>query len=341
MATMTKTASRKGEKVLTVEVDVPAVAGRVKRVWRDSQECAHRWASGACDEGRAGSANVFFHGATIYSYGAHFPMAQRQKRVKGDGVFVLVSSRSYSVSTSSHQSDVRQAVRGQTTYTVDNVTAHTVAPHLHNLDAYRVEAVHFCKKAKAARTNRAQYEATAVRLITEANEYAEAVGLKERLTAPEGADGLEKWAASALAAEAAAEEKHKREVSKAAQKAAKELAVRVAEWEQRLTAWKDGGKDEPGRCPDSRHPLAELAFLRVKGSVLETSQRVAVPLKTALPVLAIIRSGKDWAPEIGSARVAIDGFDLRCVDQVAKQITIGCHLITFDEVERVAKTVGL
>ena len=90
---------------------------RYRKVFKDMRECCHVWASQRQDEGRAG--NVFFHGKTIYSYGYHFPMAsfvdeKHAKRLVAPGFavpkVVLVTTRSYSVSTSKHQSYCRAAI---------------------------------------------------------------------------------------------------------------------------------------------------------------------------------------------------------------------------------------
>lgn len=58
--------------------------------------------------------NVFTDGDRIYSYGMHFVMAETFRNPDGSPRFVLVNGDRYSVSTSSHQSDVRSALRKHT-----------------------------------------------------------------------------------------------------------------------------------------------------------------------------------------------------------------------------------
>lgn len=70
----------------------------------NSSEVAHVWARQSQDHGRS-NASVYFEGAKIYSYGSHFCMGNIIK----DGI-VLITNRSYSVTTSKHLGWVRYAV---------------------------------------------------------------------------------------------------------------------------------------------------------------------------------------------------------------------------------------
>lgn len=314
-----------------------------KQVWRDSQECAHRWAANKHAAGRAG--NVFFEGATVYSYGRHFAIAAHQTRTgkghKNGAAFVLLTTRTYSVSTARHINEVRRAVpSGTTVFHVRNPTATTRAEHRANLKECAEKALELCTKARTARARKAEYEAEAARTIKSANEYAEAVGLSDRIRAPKGKDGLKEWAGAARAAERKQQEADRRARARREKEARARLAPAVAQWEQKVSAWRAGAADGPGPCPDRAHPAAELAFLRVKGAVLETSLRVAVPLKSALPVLALVRAERPYqAPTEGA--LSIDGFDLRTVDPVTRRVVIGCHTITFDEITRTATKHGI
>lgn len=68
---------------------------------------AHVWAQNNQPDGRSSNGNFFFEGPTLYSYGHHFAVGH----IMPDGL-ALLNSDSYSVSTSRHQRDARQAVRG-------------------------------------------------------------------------------------------------------------------------------------------------------------------------------------------------------------------------------------
>lgn len=98
------------------------MAKRVRSVY-PTNEIPHLWAHGL-EEGRKirnGSSNVYAIGDTIYSYGSHFPMAQRVEvadaarnvhgRAMPGSVGYLFTTRTYSVTTAGHLSAVRGAMR--------------------------------------------------------------------------------------------------------------------------------------------------------------------------------------------------------------------------------------
>lgn len=74
----------------------------------NTAQVAHIWAQGRQEEGRNSARRVYFEGPFLYSYGNHFLTGYRLP----DGNALLNSAR-YSVSTSGHQSDAKNAVTGQ------------------------------------------------------------------------------------------------------------------------------------------------------------------------------------------------------------------------------------
>lgn len=73
----------------------------MKKVFTN-REVPHVWAQQTQEEGKG--SNIFFEGATIYSYGRHFPIAT----IEGDDV--LFTLRSYSNTTAKHKSSTLSAV---------------------------------------------------------------------------------------------------------------------------------------------------------------------------------------------------------------------------------------
>lgn len=66
-----------------------------------NRQVAQKFAQGAI---KGHSMNMFIENNTIYSYGYHFPMARRTGKMLRNGKeVVLVTTRTYSVSTSKHQ----------------------------------------------------------------------------------------------------------------------------------------------------------------------------------------------------------------------------------------------
>lgn len=74
----------------------------MKTVFNNS-DLAHKFAQQLQHEGRSGS--MFFEGSKMYSYGRHFCLAHFINPET-----VLINSRSYSMTTSRHQSITRQAL---------------------------------------------------------------------------------------------------------------------------------------------------------------------------------------------------------------------------------------
>lgn len=76
----------------------------MKKVFENS-ELAHVWANQLQDEGRNSGGTFYFRNETIYSYGSHFPIAS----IFNEDT-VLMTSRSYSMTTNQHQRKVYSAV---------------------------------------------------------------------------------------------------------------------------------------------------------------------------------------------------------------------------------------
>ncbi len=77
---------------------------------------AHVWAQNSQPSGRSHNGQYFFDGPTLYSYGRHFAAGH----IMPDGA-ALITSDSYSITTSRHVSRAHRAVRGRA-YTVPALT---------------------------------------------------------------------------------------------------------------------------------------------------------------------------------------------------------------------------
>lgn len=81
----------------------------------NTNEVPHIWAHQLQSSGRNSAGNLYFEGATIYSYGGHFPIAT----IKGETVFFTLSS--YSNTTAKHIRQVRGAISHKTLIFVHSV----------------------------------------------------------------------------------------------------------------------------------------------------------------------------------------------------------------------------
>src|SRR3954469_7899047 len=89
----------------------------MKTVFSNSQ-VAHVWAQQNQASGRSNNGQFYFEGATIFSYGGHFPIARfAGKSVQPAGSrfikrVVLYTAADYSITTSRHKSYVQGALHG-------------------------------------------------------------------------------------------------------------------------------------------------------------------------------------------------------------------------------------
>ena len=116
-------------------------------------EVAHVWAQQTQDHGRNPQGNIYFHGATIFSYGSHYRISALIK-AKG-GRVALVNSRGYSVTTSGHTNCVLAALRGTATvFHVPSIAEHPDrGEHKANLAHYFDSVAPLVAKQCKARVN--------------------------------------------------------------------------------------------------------------------------------------------------------------------------------------------
>ena len=302
---------------------------------------AHLWAQRDKTRGQSSNGNLSFEGDTLYSYTTpigHFI-----------GEAVLVTSRTFSMTTSSKHMPALHRALG---YGRDNVfhVPH-VRPCLIGGREHMENLAHLATKydTAAAKAQRQQADPTAglidtlERIAATAASYATLFGLDYTARNPE-AD------TAAILAHRAAQEA-KRNTPAYAAKRAKELAARearkakLAALEQansveKLEAWREGLN--PYLSHGARIDDNGGAYLRVKGSNLETSQGATVPLAHAVRVFRFVKlcreAGTPWQRNGSTLRVG--HFQVDSVDAQGN-FRAGCHRINWSEVERAAAQAGV
>ena len=286
-----------------------------------SREIPHLWAHSAQSEAR-GRGNIFFRGDIIYSYGTHFPIARHVIGRDGTSRAILFTTRDYSVTTSGHKSRVRRALpTDRPVFYVPN-PADTDPDCEESWRSYQERIRHYASKAARARSNRPWYLRQLESTVSEANQFREFFGLSyAALSVPRDIkQALADWTE---------EDKEREAAALAKLKAAQAKALRRAR--ALLGLWKKG---KEVRLPYLEGP----AFLRIRGDEIETSHGARVPLAHAVRILPFIRSGKTYqhnghSIHLGHYRVDAIGED--------GTLRAGCHVITRDEIERIAEQLGL
>jgi hypothetical protein len=302
---------------------------RTKYVF-DSGEIPHLWVHRTQDEARNRQGNLYFNGDTIYSYGSHFPIARHVTNEAGERA-VLLTTATYSVTTSSHCSAVRSAIpSGIRVFHVPNVchgrysgTQLTAYDHSYNVDDYseRIEK-HVVTSARARSSYSKEWNhERAVRLRDEAIAYCEFFSLPvpNIHAVPE----IDSDALTAI---------RKREAKRAAEKAEqtkRERAEAIVRQHELITKW---------RTSEYHGCLYDIpVMLRIVGDEVQTSRGARFPISHAKRALAFVRKVR----ESGQAYVR-NGRTIHlgpyALDRIERDGTVkaGCHVVSWQEIEQIA-----
>jgi hypothetical protein len=302
---------------------------RKKHVF-DTGEIPHLWAHRTQEEARNRQGNLYFNGDTIYSYGSHFPIARHATNDAGERA-VLLTTATYSVTTSSHCSAVRSAIpSGIPVFHVPNVchgryngSELTADDRAGNLADYaeRIER-HVVTFARARSSYAKEWNhEDAVRLRDEAFAYCAFFGLPipNISEVPE----LDSDALTAI---------RKREAKRAAEKAEqtkRERAAAIVRQQELITKWRAG---QYSGC------LYDVpAMLRIDGDEVVTSRGARFPVSHAKRGLAFVRKVR----ESGQAYVR-NGHTIHlgpyALDRIEPDGTVkaGCHVVSWEEIEQIA-----
>ena len=290
-----------------------------------NQSVGHSWYYREYEE--AGCSNFYYQGDTIYSYGNHYPIARKLTdsilfTIDGSG---FIGTSAYSSTTSRHVSYTRQAIpKSATVLFVNNVKAKTKLEHLKNYD-YNMDLIGFIVKeiAKGRDDTWAQDQRvkSLKKLIESMNLYTAMFKLGKRQILPEqflGADSLTKIKAG--------EKRRAAAEKKAAKQRQAQLELEKA---KKIEEWKRG----------ERHSIPwtiSKCYLRIKGDVVETSKGASLSVHHSLllfyEVNRVLAGGEFKTRHFGS-------FSLTNIKRNG-DVTIGCHTITYEEMERIYRELN-
>lgn len=294
-----------------------------------SSEVAHLWAHQVQDWAKNSSGSVSFRGDTIYSYST--PIARHL-----DGVVLFDGSR-YSKTTSGHQGRIRYACSHLTRFDVFDVSASTEEQHEKNV-TYMLQDAHanYEKAQHATMWGSANLLILADVDIEKADTLVEQARLYRDKFCPKFKntmfnvvmfDSLRKRLKGA---------KELREERQAKQQRKYEEQRRKYEEQQRvnLERWVKG--------EDVRDTFYYLETrLRVKGDNVETSLGANVPITQGVILYKLAQKVKN-DPSFKVKPRKIGHYQLGA-DSITSDgnVMIGCHNLTFGEMERIAKELNI
>jgi hypothetical protein len=265
------------------------------------EQVAHLFANQMQQEARTQTSNLYFYGERIYSYGSHFCIAKFV-----DEQTLLFTERGYSNTTAKHIGIVRHA----TSHKDKIYCANPTGTHDENFEYWLNDAEYISKKLINARKPEiyiGQLETIKAKATKYANyfEIAIPLTLEKVLSITDKVEIVAYYESKQALIEAEAKAKAKKE--------AKEHAKELKEWRtfEKARLYTRIGYD----------------YLRKTNDEFETSQGVKIPIAVGLRFYNNIKQGL-------TGEKFLD-FDIR---EITKDyISIGCHKITFKEIESVIK----
>lgn len=292
--------------------------------------CVHVWAQQSQSHGRSGS--ISFEGATLRSYST--PIAAIHPNC------VLITSRSYSVTTSHHCSLARRAVSGRTVFRVPSLGA-TTGPidHAANLAYYAREYARELARLKRARI----FWQSALDYLTPYSDawiaYAKVFRLpKPKINPQKDAAEVEARRARLEAARntPAAIAKRERDRVRREEREAEKARLAREEAATRLARWR-AGEDVPSYALSAFPPA-----LRLNGDTVQTSWGAEVPIADAKEAFHRVNLARcaclSWSAD-PERPIHLGHFTLSSISPEGN-IVVGCHRINWTEIEALARAAG-
>jgi len=309
------------------------MAKRQRKVY-DDRMVAHVWANQSQEEARNSRGTFYFEDQTIYSYGAHFPIAKFVTNKKGQRA-VLFTTDTYGPTTAKHINFVHGALRGLDV-PVFNVSRLDIDAAFAK-EQYLRRTDEMLTKASKARLYAESYMNRAREVAQEANAYAKFFGYRWKLKVPEfGPEALAEIRANLKAHEA------KQEKLRAAERVEQErrrIEQVEKEAEQRVE-WLAGVNNS--YHSSYRYSQNEETLLRVHDDEVQTSRGAVVPVDHARKVWPhILKCQAEGREFVANGRtIKVGEFAIDRIE-VNGDIKAGCHFIKFDQIHKIAQQLGL
>jgi hypothetical protein len=315
---------------------------RVRHVY-PSDMVAHLWANQSQDEAYTSSRNCSFSGPVLRSYSTPIAVI-----VEHDGkTAALISTDTYSVTTTGHQSDARRAARHLAIVGVPFISRYwpaSTAPEDYRAEfARRIGLRSAAVKSARSRPSKACRLAELDSEISAANKLCEFFGLPTFRAEVDGMTDSELQAIRDYGTERDARMRETYETRSAARREANRL-----KWANE-SKFRSLSPEEQSRLWIERDPIAphrlgyghRFQYMRLTRNrqTIETSNGATVPTshvrRIAPLILRLLRSGAVYNAQDAPDNVRIGHFSLSSIDADGT-VKVGCHTFSRSEIERVA-----
>ncbi len=311
----------------------------------NSSEVAHVWAQQKQDKGRNAHGNFYFEGATIYSYGRHFPIAT----IEGNDV--LFTLRTYSNTTAKHLISARSAVSHKNIIYCYNVPVKYwndkkplnkqsfTSEHFNNLDHWKKNIKSLFAELGNKRNRKIQNRVSEINYnISQLNNYCQYFGikvkdkeLKKLLSVAQSTDFIDQ----------ARQAKEKEDKAKELR-----LSKAIKAYDIYIDLWRKFDNDAINDLPQTTKDLVNYyahnsgSFTRLRLNTdlnrIETSKGVQIPVPIAKKAFIALNG----CMEGNCDKLSIDVMNYTITKTTDKAIIAGCHTIPKEDIRYIAQLLN-
>lgn len=328
----------------------------------DNKQTCHVWAQQNEPEGASKGGNIFFEGATIYSYGYHFPMATYI-----DNNTVLINSDSASVTTGKQQRYVRNAIgvnalRTNTAMLKEIIKLREIAENKYNdkkevklytanqkkrIQTLAIEQIQTAILNAAQSAGRRKKASLIVNEINSARHYfnnhaklLSFFNIKLPKKVENAVIRLEANYKEVIAAHQKEVAATKRKNEKANAAYNKEQAILA---KKAVTLWLNNEHLDYKMQRAMEHHSA-IIYMRVNGEKIETTKGAKFPVDDAKKLFPKIKycldRGLSWSKDAVLPLNPLGHFTIDYIDAKGN-VKAGCHFVEWTQIERVAQQLNL
>lgn len=335
---------------------------RIREVY-STNEIPHLWAHQLTPNGvshaRNPQGNFYYNGDTIYSYGGHFPIARLLRKNKKSEPYVLITTRTYSSTTSGHVSSVHHAVKHLKVFWVHdiNLPEESFKDRQQDLKSLLKQARETRSVVRAMNCLKAIEDT-----VRDINDWRQFMKRRSRVTVPAEVEEMRTKLLPRY-------QKHQDRVEKARQAKQEARRLQYERWERehkeeeaerqrwstltpeqqdaefatKLIQW-ETGEISTRLLPDRMHRTPYLRVRRehTSNAIVETTLGALVPLPDVAriweKIKQVLQTGMAWKAT-GDDTLKVGHYYVNTI-QADGSLSIGCHQFTAEAILRFAAKLG-